>query len=191
VEAGGSDDWNNLIWVCKTCHGLLDDFCRKYWNDPEQQERMNTIRTCSIDASFQLCEGTINKRKSQEQWNFGNLFEMGKNGKTTEAPRTSDDIWRDLREARMYMKINSPLCLEYLTKFVAHRGESTHFIGWEGKGPVVIAAPSLEALLEAAKELQCPDHQHQQQGTPEEAIQQYKEYKKSEDDFFHTVFRPC
>ena len=66
--AGGSDEWDNLIWVCETCHTLLDEFCRKHWSDPEQQERMRKIRSCSIDATFQFCEGKINKKKSTEQW---------------------------------------------------------------------------------------------------------------------------
>jgi hypothetical protein len=189
-EAGGSYEWSNLIWVCKTCHGLLDDFCRKHWNDSEQQHRMNEIRSCSIEATFQVCEGTINPRRSTEMWNYGNIFEMGKTGKTTEVPRTADDLWRDLRESKKYMKIESFLCLKYLASFVAHRGEPTDCIGMDGKGPVVIAAPSLDALLERAKQLQSWDRQNQQAGTREEATESYKEYRQQEDEFFHTVFRP-
>jgi len=188
--AGGSYEWSNLMWVCKTCHGLLDDFCSKHWDDPEQQARMREIRSCSIDATFQVCEGTINKRTSEERWNFGNVFEMGKTGKTTDAPRTADKLWQDLHETKKYMKIDSFLCLEYLRQFVAHRGEPTHCVGMDGKGPVVIAAPSLEALLERASELLSQDHQRHETGTREEARQAYNDYKRSEDEFFHTVFRP-
>lgn len=44
--AGGSDDKANLIWVCEVCHTLLDDFCRKHWDDPTQKGRMTLIRSC-------------------------------------------------------------------------------------------------------------------------------------------------
>jgi hypothetical protein len=118
------------------------------------------------------------------------IFEFGKRGKTTERPRTADEMWEDLREAKMYMKIDSSLCLQYLKAFVAHTGEPAHCISMDGKGPVVIAAPSLEALLEAAKALQNPDRQHDQQGTLEEARHAYEAYKRAETEFFHTVFRP-
>jgi hypothetical protein len=188
--AGGSDEWDNLIWVCETCHTLLDEFCRKHWNDPDQQEKMREVRSFSIATTFQFCEGTINKKKSTEQWNFGNIFEMGKAGKTTEVPRTADDMWKDLYETKKYMKIDRYLCLRYLLELALYKGEPVLASRHDDERPVVIAAPTLDVLLEKAKELQGEQTRYKQSGTVDEA----REYKRREDEledtFFHTVFRP-
>ena len=100
TAAGGSDEWGNLIWVCEVCHTLLDEFCRGHWSDVAQAERMRELRSCSIEAEFRHAEGTINKRTSQEQWNYANIFEIGKEGKVAEPSRTADDVWHDLADLK-------------------------------------------------------------------------------------------
>jgi hypothetical protein len=198
-EAGGSDQWGNLIWVCEVCHTLLDEFCRKHWNDPAQAARMNELRACSIEAEFQHVEGTVNKKKSQERWNYADIFEMGKEGKVAEPPRTADDIWRDLAELKKYMKVDAFLCMDYLTRFALHQNQAV--CGHARGGPVIIAAPSLEALMEKVRELQAQEQAAEQPMSPEESKAKYEEgkqaareahqkYKQMEDDFFHKVFRP-
>lgn len=196
---GGSNEWDNLIWVCEVCHTLLDEFCRKHWNDPDQAERMRQLRSYSIEAEFQQVEGTINKRKSQEQWNYSGIFEMGKEGKIAEPPRTADDIWHDLAELKKNMKVDGFLCIDYLTKFAVHLNHPV--CGFVPSGPVLIAAPSLETLLEKARELQVREQADVKPLSPEEskakyeqvkqaAREEYQKYKQMEDEFFHKVFRP-
>jgi hypothetical protein len=199
-SVGGSDKWSNLIWVCEVCHTLLDEFCLAHWNDPEQVERMNELRSSSIEAEFQHVEGTINKRRSQEQWNYANIFEMGKEGKIDEQPRSADIIWRDLLDTKKHMKVDAFLCYDYLKKFSVHQNQTvcafTH-----ADGPLVIAAPSLRALVEKVEELQTQQQAEEQPMTPEESRAQYEEgeqaasedyqiYKQMEDEFFHRIFRP-
>lgn len=187
--AGGSAEWNNLIWVCETCHTLLDEFCSEHWSDPKQAERMKQIRSYSIDNNFQFCEGKINKKGSKEKWVFGNIFEMGKEGKMIDPPRTPDDIWSDLRETRKYMKIDRILCCDYLLKFSVHQDKPIMAFGYRDKRPIIIAAPSLETLLKAVKELGEEDKTLGKAAEKEADLASARQHKQLEDEFFHDVFR--
>ena len=53
----------------------------------------------------------------------------------------------------------------------------------------MIAAPSMETLLEAARKLQDPKA-YPQPDTLEEALELSKRDRKEEDEFFHKVYKP-
>lgn len=189
-HAGKNDEYSNLIWVCEVCHTFLDEFCTKHWNDPEQAQRIAEIRSCSVEATFSVCDGEITKKKGKEAWNFGNVFQFGREGKRQEIVRTAEDIWHDLAEIKKHMKIDMGLCLQYLRQLASHQNRPIYLapLGPCGDEPVVIAAPSMAVLLEQAKKLQ-GEREHPQ-GTQEVAKAEAKKAHDQEDEFFHRVFRP-
>src|SRR5271166_5696476 len=95
--AGGSDDPSNLIWICDCCHAVLDEFCKKHWNDPAQAARMELIRGKSVNAVF---EDWV---KDGKDWKIGNGgIRLVCNGPAPKQQRTADDIWRDMLQLRKH-----------------------------------------------------------------------------------------
>ena len=81
---------------------------------------------------------------------------MSKEGKQPQPKRTADDMWHELTDIKKHIRLDQSACLDYLRQIVDHRKRPV--VSWpaHGQGRVVIAAPSMEALLEVACKLQDP-----------------------------------